>query len=474
MGNFVRTLKPMILLPITLALLCSSGHAEPRQDPLLRLTLKAAIKHSLRHSTFIKDAHYQIQISDAQLRQARSAYLPRVSITAGSVIMEEAQKYHIPAGSFSLDLSSHPTFGALLKEPLVVDKDMEFPVTDQWINFGMISLMQPLFTGGMITGHNKMARQGLKIAKQGRRLKRQEVIHTVVRRYNDVIFTGRLYSLAADTLIKLQAVLKVTTQVYKAGSQKVNKIDFLKARMMVSTVENYVAQMKQYSGLAREGLKFAMGLESSKQIKLAQQDFPLPPFNGACEASIKQAQSSRPEESQLESGINALRAGVDVARSRYLPDVAFMSGYMIDDKSIRFTDGHTFYAGLFLNFSLFEGLMTRAKVAEARARLHQLENKKNLLKQGISLQVRKSYMEMERTRKQVEITSKTLADAEEYLRVSERGYQAELVELDDLLQAQVTAALLQAQHLKARYDLSNSLASLHKDMGDLSVYTGGD
>lgn len=441
----------------------------------IELSLQQAVVLALQKNPKLAEARDDEAIAAAQLQQARSGYFPRLNLTAGSVVMEEAQKFAVPPGNISFDLAALglPAIPGVFDptKPVTNTDTLEIPITDQWINFGLLTVTQPLFTGGMILGYNRQAKHGLRAAQHGSARARHAVIRTVVRRYNDVLLTRQLSALGDDTLTKLKVIYNITERVLAAGSQKLNKLDLLRTRMFVQSLQSFVETLRQSRALALEGLKFAIGLDAGARVAPTTKEFSLAPVQRGCAESVAHALRERPEVEQVKAGIEALEAGVGVARSRYFPDLALAGGYLIDDKSIRFTDGHSFFVGLMLNFNLFEGFMTRAKVREARARAHRLRSTERYVAQGVSLQVRKACMDVERAERQVKLTGEALRTAEEHLELSDNGYQADLVEMEDLLKAQLMEAAMRFQHAKARYDLSNHLLDLRVAAGDLSPYT---
>jgi outer membrane protein TolC len=447
--------------------------AVPVEAAQRAFTLAEAIRTALRQHALIQSADADVEVATARVARARSGFMPRLSLTAGSILFEEAQSYRIPPGGMSIDLSSDPLFGALLKQPISNPKELSIGVTNQWLNFGLVSLTQPLFTGGMILSYHRMARHGRDAARSGKERKVHEVVHTVIRRYHDAVLASRLLEIGERALTRVRTVHGITRRVHDAGSPKVNRLDYLKSKLTAATVAGVVEKLREGRRLALEGLRFAIGLEPGQRVRPATLELVEPPLSEQCDAAVARALRTRPEVAQLESGVKALRAGVGAAWSRYLPDLALTAGYLIDDKSIRFTDGHTFYAALVARFTLFEGLHTRAEVAEARARLASLEHKRRYLASGIGAQVRKNCIERERARSELKLARESLADAEEYLALAERSYQADLIGFDEVLKAQLAEALARAQELKVRYDLANSVADWSRDVGDLSAYSRG-
>jgi outer membrane protein TolC len=428
------------------------------------------IQLALRNAPSLHEAAEGVAIAQAQQTQARSGYFPRLSLTGGSLLLDRAMKFRIPAGSLSIDLSSDPVLGQLIKDPITNPKQIELSLTDQWINFGLLSLTQPLFTGGMVTGYARQARHNLELARRGQQGQQLTIIREVIGRYNDLVLATRLVELGESTLTKLETTLSFSRSLYLGGSPRMTKLDYLRTKLAVSAAASVVEELRAASARAREALAYAAGIETRQIPALDAQDFAVSPVRDSCQESVQRALRDRPEVGQLESGLAALRAGVEVARSRYFPDLALVGGALVDNQSLRITDGRTFYVGLMLSLSVFDGLQTYGRVAEARARVRQLEARREMAQRGLAAQVRDACLTVEESRKQLSLSLETLRDASEHLTLTERSYQASGVELEAVIKAQIIEALARVRHLHARHQLSNREVSLHHSRGDLSSY----
>jgi outer membrane protein TolC len=108
--------------------------------------------------------------------------------------------------------------------------------------------------------------------------------------------------------------------------------------------------------------------------------------------------------------------------------------------------------GLGAEIPIFDGLLTRNKVAEAFAKVSKLKEEKFLLKEGIGLQLRASFLSLEAAAKTYQAAERAMVAARENRDLTSRAYQNELVETEKVITAQLFESLMTAQYLKARYD----------------------
>nr|MCU0226024.1 TolC family protein [Bryobacterales bacterium] len=101
---------------------------------------------------------------------------------------------------------------------------------------------------------------------------------------------------------------------------------------------------------------------------------------------------------------------------------------------------------------LFNGNLTKYKVAEARARLNKLKEERVLLKEGIGLQVRDLFLELDAVTQSLQATQRAMEAAVENRELAARAYESELVETEKVIRAQIYESLAAAQYWKTRYD----------------------
>jgi outer membrane protein TolC len=123
-------------------------------------------------------------------------------------------------------------------------------------------------------------------------------------------------------------------------------------------------------------------------------------------------------------------------------------------------------AGVGLEIPLFDGFLTRNRVSEALARLHQLKETQILLRDGIALQIKDLVLGLDAAAKSGQASMGAMRSAQENRELNERAYHEELVETEKVIRAQLMEALMSAQHFKARYDYAALLSQLSLAVGN--------
>jgi len=116
--------------------------------------------------------------------------------------------------------------------------------------------------------------------------------------------------------------------------------------------------------------------------------------------------------------------------------------------------------GLGMELPVFDGFLTRHRVAEARARLEQLKEQRFLLREGLGLQIKDLFLSIDAARKAHDATLAAMNAASENRDLNIRAYQNELVETDKVIRAQLTEALMSAQFYKNCYDYATLQSQL--------------
>ena len=91
-------------------------------------------------------------------------------------------------------------------------------------------------------------------------------------------------------------------------------------------------------------------------------------------------------------------------------------------------------------------------VDEARARVNRIKEEQILLKEGIGLQIKDTFLALNAAQKAYKATLDAMTSAVESRDLNTRAYQNDLVETEDVITAQWMEALMSAQHYKTSYD----------------------
>jgi len=229
------------------------------------------------------------------------------------------------------------------------------------------------------------------------------------------------------------------------------EVDLLRARVHLAGTEELVQQADNNSRLAEAALNFHMGVEQSRHHKLA----PLPEApasDGDLESLAEAALARRSDLAAARKQLDAGRLEEKVARSGFLPEVAFIGRYDFYD-DVMFGD-HGDSAAVMLNarINLFRGGADRQA---AQAAIHQVAAHEFNIKRfeaGIRLEVQQAWLDLKSAGARQTTAQASLAAATETLRIIERRFEQGLDKMIDLLDAETALREAEVRELVARYD----------------------
>jgi len=348
------------------------------------------------------------------------------------------QSYTIPAQQFTIPQ----------QDIQLMDEDSLFAAVDaKWL----------IFDGGMRQGLRRQTAGGLEIAKQEARRTDLEIIDSVKRMYYGSVLARQLHQVGNDTLERMEATLNLTETMYKEGSGTVKKTDSLENKVMVETLRSAVVLLEKNEEMAQTALANTMGMAWDERVESADPEIPNEPITADLTELVNASYRFSPDWAQVEAGIQGLEGSVKESQSGYFPKVALTGSlnHWVNDYDYGMaTDRNkeNWTVGAVMEFPLFDGFLTRNKVRATRARLNKVKEQQLLLREEIGVQIKDIFLEMNAAQKRFQATLDAKISAEENRDLNTRAYQNELVETEDVIQAQLIEAFMAAQHYKVRYD----------------------
>jgi outer membrane protein TolC len=314
-----------------------------------------------------------------------------------------------------------------------------------------------LFDGGMRQGLREQSGSFVEMARQDSRRTDLELIDSVKRFYYGAILARQLHQLGRDTLARMEATMNLTETLYKEGSGRVKKTDFLDNKVMVESIRSAVALLEKNEVMTEAALANTMGLPWQENVRPAASEIPFTPFSGDLEKLVGSAYQFSPDWAKLEAGIRALDGSVRTAKSGHSPKIA-VTGEVhkwwndYDNGMATDTNKEGWSVGVGMEIPVFDGFLTRNRVTEASARANKVKEEQFLLKEGIGLQIKDIFLGMSAARKSHQAALDAMTSARENRELNTRAYRHELVETEKVIRAQLMEALMSAQHYKIRYD----------------------
>lgn len=314
-----------------------------------------------------------------------------------------------------------------------------------------------LYDGGMRKGYREQAKGLVDMMKQDSRRTDLEIVDSVKRYYYGAVLATQLHQIGKDTLARMEATLSLTETMYKEGSGRVKKTDWLDNKVMVESLRSMVALLEKNELMAQAAIANTMGLSWKASVIPAEREMPFSPFPGLLDGMVSKAYQFNPDWAKVEAGIRAAEGAVRTAQSGHYPKLAitgelhkWWNDYDAGMATDRNKEGWTI--GIGMEIPIFSGFLTSNKVAETQARVAKIKEEQFLLKEGIGLQVRDTFLALNAAEKSHQATQDAMTAAEESRDLNTRACQHELVETEDVIRAQLMEALMSAQHYKTRYD----------------------
>ena len=486
----------------TLALVCSTANpmlaadrAPEKAEALVVargqvrvLTLQQCLETSVQLNRRRPASGFAVAMAEAQHRQALAGYWPQITAKAGWFRLDEspnfvfpasmmyvpAQTVNVPGGTAMVTIPANafaPGF-----PPTALQMPVAFPgqsISTAAQVFAIpeqnVKLLNPqsvttsgnltwlLYDGGMRKGYREQALGGVQAAQAEVRRTDLEINDSIVRLYYGAVLARQLHQVGKDTLARMEVTLELTDSMYKNGAGKVNKTDYLDNVVMVETIRSMVAELEKNQATAEAALAYTMGLAWNDTVRPSEEEVLYRPFAGNLDEMVATAYQFNPDWAKLEAGLRAFEGSALTARSGYYPKVAvtgelhrWFNSYSAGTSTAVNKVGWTI--GFGAEIPIFDGLLTRNRVAEALAKVSKLKEEKFLLREGIGLQIRNSFLSLDAASKTYQAANRAMAAATENRDLTARAYQNELVETEKVIRAQLFESLMTAQYLKARYD----------------------
>ncbi|HEY6010342.1 MAG TPA: TolC family protein [Nitrospirota bacterium] len=416
------------------------------------LTLEQAIDASLRNNPGLKAADDQVRAADAGVLRSASGFLPKVTL------------------SETLSRTDNPmmVLGAKLNQEIVTPSDFAPDAInhpDPITNYNTrVSVMQPVWNGGKEYLGRTQAKLAKEASVQDLERTRQETVFNVIKAYYGLLLAQEYHKVALQSLETSAENVKLAEARYKAGA--VLQSDLLRANVQYAEVKEMLTRSENSINLAVAGLNFAMGAQQQTEYQI-EGSLTKQETREDLNSVIAEAIARRPDLASL--GLNRRNADMNIrqARTDFVPTLNLMG--QMDWNSDRFAgdEGRSWAVMAVLQWNLFDGLVTTAKVREASANSGRMKALEDQMKSAVQLQVRQAYDNLSASLDRIAATSSSVQEAEEGLRIVQKRYEVGMTSFVDVLGAESALIRTKSNALQALYDNNVANAELKLTTGTL-------
>jgi len=403
------------------------------------LSLQRAIRIGLLRQNSIAIAQTQADAAQGRLTQARSSFFPQVTptyqfqtnLSPGGSILINGQRI---GGSSSSETQS-----------------------------SVIAARQLIFDTGKREANVGAARRGAFGAEYGVGNQRQDVVLSITTAYFNLLRDRELVRVQQESVKRAEETSRAIEAEFQAGTAA--KSDTLQSQADLANARVALLSAENDYRIQEATLKNAMGVVTSMPLILDDSPIPAPettPDPIPLDRYVKTAYVNRLDVKEQQERVYSQGYNVRVAKinSGLTVQADVTEGYAIEPTS---GEERTFIVSA--SYPLFDAGNSRAVVRENKAQWEAEKRNLDQLEQNVRLNVDQSYSAKEQS-KQRQIGAKlAVAAADENYKAALAKNKEGLINILELINAEVLLINAQVQQVQAIYDYHVAAAQLLRDTG---------
>ncbi len=455
-----------LLLSAVFCLLGNEATAQPAGDdtnvvPLNGKIIKLdeAIQTALEKNLQLKAARQSTEAANWGVKNAYTQFLPSVNLNFNYVRLDGGT---VDRANIFTDV------GRELVKQFAPNEDPNQIRPSAWRNsYGpSVSVTQPIFTGGTLLANVSVAQALDMTAQANFSNTEQQVIYNTQFAYFNVLRAHELIVVAKDQLQTAEEHLSSARKQVEAGLR--SKTEILRWEVQKANAESFLARAENGLALARPALNQVLGLELNTEYSvLPVDDLPVT-IPATVDEQVAIALRKHPGLRVMEANVDLAGAQVKVERSNFTPKVALGYNYSWEaNNTLKLDSYKTWSLGITAQFPIFNSFRDYTNLQKAQATKQQTVTMQHDFERGLRLQVLQASQNLDLAKRQLTLTEKARAQAEENFRVIKRSYEVGLASNLDFLDAQNAQNQARWDNVNTKYDFLLAKTALAQAMGVL-------
>ena len=435
------------LFPVLLAALIVSGATA--EDAPRPLRLAEAIRLALKNNPDLATAQQHVNAARAGIQQTEAALWPQVRLSGSYAASDN------PVQAFMMTLNQRAfSFTGNFNHPDPTD-NLNSKVLAQW----------SLYDGGQSLASRQAAKLNTEATRQTFAAARNDLVFEVTRAFHTIGKAREFVSAAAAAVGSMEANITVASNRFAAGN--VLKTDLLDSQVRLAESQENLIRARNAVALSEVVFRTVIGVGEKDNVTAAEtvgcvtsrgEETPA--------ASGDAAYNPRPELTAAHQTVTAAERQVRAVQAGYIPRLNAFASYDLDSgNGTRYTD--SWLAGVSVDVNIFDGFLTRGKVAEARANLESARQQERKVALGVTLETRQAQLNLEETQARLDTTGKSVEQAEESVQITKDRYANGLALLTQLLDAENALTAARQRRAAVGTDLLIARAALDHALGKI-------
>ena len=412
----------------------------------LSLTVEQAVEIGLQNSKTLHSSLMKVKSAKAKLKEINAGRLPSLKLSA-------SYRKLSPVDPFIIDTP----FGTFEAAPVFFDNYSS-----------QLSLFQPIFTGFKLSSSTEIAKQTANTAAEEYNKDKSDLVFNIKNGYWSLFKTAQLKRVMDENVQAVKAHLEDAKSLMKVGM--LTKNDVLKLEVQLSDMMFKQIDAENGVKLATVGLSSVLGIplntniEAVSSAELIQNDY------DELNKLIDDAVQKRPEIKSADHRIRASQAGVTLAKSSWYPQISVFSNYYYSKPNPRVIPAknefrNTWDAGVNLSLNVWDWLTTEHQTEQAEAQLFQSVDAMGIIKDNITLEVTQNFLNVNQSKRKIEISELTIKQAEENMRITSEKFKNGLAISSDAIDAETALSTAKINYTNSIVDYELAKARLDKSIG---------
>jgi outer membrane protein len=288
------------------------------------------------------------------------------------------------------------------------------------------SIFQVGFTQAIFSKKNssliREAEQSLKGGDAGAESARNELAARTAVIYCELSRARKLADLWTARREAAQAEEKIVAALLEAG--RVKPLDLTLARTLTSQAQQQVLMTSEQARLAEVELTALTGLPAGSRITVIEPEIDSPVFTAAADGLYLRTLEASPELRQAESDLQSKEFHIEAEKGESRPRLEIVSQYALFSRANNYADffqrfeRNNFIVGLSVQFPIFDGSRTGARVAQSRHLATEAQLRVQSLKQGLRLNIERGLSALRVARGAAQFARMEISAARENLEVN--------------------------------------------------------
>ena len=399
-------------------------------------TLERALQQALSGNPDARLAQQRIVAAQAGLDQANAAFWPRVQLQS----------------SYSASDNPMLAFGSILNQR-AYNSSLNFndvPTVDDLNARGLVTV--PLYAGGKNTATRKAASANTEAAKQDNAAVQNALGYEVARAFYTVLKSRQFIRAAEAGVNSFEANLAVAKKRLDGGT--LLKSGVLDIEVRLAQAREDLVRARNSNALATRALRNLLGIETG--------EFEVADAAPQTRAPDSGDFSGRPELTAASHRERAAQEQVTAAKGSYLPRVSAFGSLDYDYGWKYENGGGSYTAGALLQWDVWDGKLTRAKVREANANLESSREERRKLRLALDLEVEQARLELKAANERLSVTDQAVAQATESASLTRARFEQEMALPKDTIDAETALVAARVRRAEAEADRQIATAAVRK------------